>query len=84
MLKKLTSRKFAAAILGTAVGIAMIFGLDEETAVSIAGAALILASILSYIVVEGKVDKEAVLQAVENMKDASKELLEEKSEGLEK
>ena len=84
MLKKLTSRKFITAIIGVAIGIAMIFGVDEETAVSVAGAILALVSVVSYIVIEGKVDREAVSLTLNNIEDISQKLLEKGAEEMEK
>ena len=37
-LKKLTSRKFLAALAGVATGLAMVFGVDETTISTVAGA----------------------------------------------
>ena len=56
ILRKLTSRKLWMAIAGVATGIAMILGADGSEINSIAGAVTSLGSIMTYIVVEGKVD----------------------------
>lgn len=59
-LKKLTSRKFLAALAGVATGLAMVFGVDETTISTVAGAVTTVASIVSYIMSEGMVDAAAV------------------------
>ena len=59
-LKKLTSRKFLAALAGVATGLAMVFGVDETTISTVAGAVTTVASVVSYIMSEGLVDAAAV------------------------
>ena len=59
-LKKLTSRKFLAALAGVATGLAMVFGVDETTISTVAGAVTTVASVVSYIMSEGIVDAAAV------------------------
>ena len=63
-LKKLTSRKFLAALAGVvlsvATGLAMVFGVDETTISTVAGAVTTVASVVSYIMSEGMVDAAAV------------------------
>ncbi len=59
-LKKLTSRKFLAALAGVATGLAMVFGVDETTISTVAGAVTMVASVVSYIMSEGMVDAAAV------------------------
>ena len=58
--KKLTSRKFLAALAGVATGLAMVFGVDETTISTVAGAVTTVASVVSYIRSEGMVDAAAV------------------------
>ena len=53
-LKKLTSRKFLAALAGVATGV------DETTISTVAGAVTTVASVVSYIMSEGMVDAAAV------------------------
>lgn len=55
-MKKLLSRKFLTALLGLASGLAMIFGVDEQAATQMAGAVTALASVVSYIFAETKID----------------------------
>lgn len=57
--EKLSSRKLWAAIVGVLMGIAMVFGLDEGTIVDVAGAVVSIASLMTYIITEGKVDAAA-------------------------
>lgn len=59
-LKKLTSRKFLVALAGVATGLAMVFGVDETTISTVAGAVTTVASVVSYIMSEGMVDAAAV------------------------
>ena len=59
-LKKLTSRKFLAALAGVATGLAMVFGVDETSISTVAGAVTTVASVVSYIMSEGMVDAAAV------------------------
>ena len=58
--RKLSSRKLWAAIAGIVTGLAMVFKLDENTVSSVAGAVVSVASVVAYIITEGKVDAENV------------------------
>ena len=58
--RKLSSRKLWAAAAGVVTGLAMVFGLDEGTMSSVAGAVVSAASVIAYIITEGKVDAEGV------------------------
>lgn len=64
VIRKLSSRKLWAAVAGVVTGLAMVFGLDESVISTVAGAVTALASVVTYIVTEGKVDAEGVKQAV--------------------
>ena len=59
-LNKLKSRKFLTCIAGVIMGICMVFGLDEGTVNTIAGAIVAVSSVVTYIYTEGKIDAEAV------------------------
>lgn len=59
LLKKLSSRKFWAAVAGFVAGLAMVFGLDENTISSVSGAVVSMMSVITYIITEGKVDAAA-------------------------
>ena len=64
--QKLSSRKLWAAIAGIVTGLAMVFGLDESTISSVAGAVVSVASVVSYIITEGKVDAAGVKKVPDN------------------
>lgn len=61
--QKLSSRKLWACIAGVVMGVGMAFGLDEGTITTVAGAVTSLASIITYVLAEGKIDAAAVGQA---------------------
>jgi len=67
--RKLSSRKLWAAAAGVVTGLAMVFGLDENTISTVAGAVVSVASVVAYIMAEGKVDAESVKKAVEGIRD---------------
>jgi len=64
ILMKLSSRKLWMAIAGIASGVAMALGAESADIGTIAGAVTTLVSVVTYIVVEGKVDAEGVKNAV--------------------
>ena len=72
ILKKLTSRKLWLAIGGVAAGLAMALGVDASDLQAIAGAATAIASVISYITTEGKIDAERVKVAIEKTQEAVK------------
>ena len=74
--QKVTSRKFLAALLGVASGLAMLFGLDEGIVTSVAGAVTALGSVVVYIASEGKIDAAAVAHAAEELEKARAEIAE--------
>lgn len=67
--EKLCSRKFLAAIAGIVTGLAMVFGLDENTISTVAGAVVSVASVVAYIMAEGKVDAEGIKNAAGAVQD---------------
>ena len=67
--RKLSSRKLWAAAAGIVTGLAMVFGLDESTISSVAGAVVSAASVIAYIITEGKVDAENVRKAAGDQAD---------------
>lgn len=72
-LGKFKSRKFLTCIAGVIIGICMMFGLDEGTIDTVAGAVVSLGSIVTYIYTEGKIDAAAVSgikDTVDDVKDA--------------
>jgi phage shock protein PspC (stress-responsive transcriptional regulator) len=71
VLKKLTSRKLWAAVAGLVAGLAMVFGLDPNIITTVSGAVVAVASVITYIVTEGKVDAAAVKKATEAVQNAT-------------
>lgn len=69
--RKLSSRKLWAAVAGVVTGLAMVFGLDEGTISAVAGAVVSMASVITYIITEGKVDAAGVKQAVDSVQNAA-------------
>ncbi len=69
MKRKLMSRKFWTAAAGIITGIALILGADESTLSSVSGAVTALASVLVYIITEGRIDAAALKEAEKNMPD---------------
>lgn len=63
--RKLSSRKLWAAIAGIVMGLAMVFGLDEGIVTDVAGAVVSVASVITYIVTEGRIDANAVKETIE-------------------
>jgi len=72
--KKLTSRKFLAALVGVVTGLAMVFGLDQNTVNQVAGAVTALAAVVTYIAAEGRIDAAAVGRAAQAVEDARQTL----------
>lgn len=68
--EKLTSRKLWAAIAGVIAGVAMVFGLDEGVINTVAGAVVSVASIVTYIITEGKIDAEGVKSTILAIEEA--------------
>lgn len=70
LLRKLSSRKFWLAAAGVVTGIAMVFGFDSSTVETIAGAVTAVASVMTYVIMEGRVDAQSVKTAVEAVQNA--------------
>lgn len=68
--QKLSSRKLWAAVAGMVMGLSMVFGLDEGTISTVSGAVVSVASVIVYIVTEGRVDAAAVGDAAGKVQDA--------------
>ena len=64
MIAKLTSRKLWLAIAGVATGICMILGVEGSEISDVAGAVVSVASVITYIITEGKIDAESVKNTV--------------------
>ena len=65
--RKRSSRKLWAAVAGIVTGLAMVFGLDEGTVSAVAGAVVSVASVITYIITEGRVDTESVKKALDQV-----------------
>lgn len=72
MINKLTSRKLWLSIAGVATGIAMALGVDASETQTVAGAVVSVISIVTYIIMEGKVDAESVKNTVIQVQEAIK------------
>lgn len=70
ILGKLSSRKLWTCLLGIASGIAIAFGVDQETVGVVAGAVVALGSTASYIITEGRIDAAAVGSTAQKVQDA--------------
>lgn len=75
IIKKLTSRKLWMAIAGVATGIALVLGVDGGDISNVAGAVTAVASVITYIVTEGRIDAESVKNALEAAEDAKDSLM---------
>ena len=69
ILRKLSSRKLWMALAGIATGIAMALGADASEVSEVAGAVTAVVSVVTYIVVEGRVDAESVKNAILEIQD---------------
>lgn len=70
IMRKLTSRKLWMAVAGIATGLAMVLGVDGGDISNVAGAVTAVASVVAYIVTEGKIDAESVKNAIEATENA--------------
>lgn len=70
ILNKLKSRKFLTCVAGVIMGVCMVFGLDENAISTIAGAVTAIASVVTYIYTEGRIDAEAI----DKIKDTANEV----------
>ncbi|OPZ66346.1 MAG: hypothetical protein BWY83_02905 [bacterium ADurb.Bin478] len=77
---KISSRKFLAALVGIITGLAMVFGLNENIITTVSGAVMALASVITYIIAEGKIDAAAVGDAAKKIEAAREELKKETKE----
>ncbi len=69
MKQKLSSRKLWACVVGVIMGVAIAFGVDGDTISQVAGAVTSLISVVTYIIMEGKIDAAAVNVAYEDITD---------------
>ena len=81
--QKLSSRKLWAAVAGVVAGLAMVFGLDTEIIGTVSGAVVGLASIVTYIITEGKIDAAAVHMVADVIEGVNEDVLEKaENEGV--
>lgn len=66
-IRKISSRKFWLAAAGVTCGIAMIFGVTESEIATVSGTVMAMASAISYIVIEGKIDVNRLKKAAESL-----------------
>ena len=71
LLGKLASRKLWMALGGLAAGLAMALGVEVSDVSAVAGAVTAVASVITYIVTEGKLDADRVKTAVESIQQAA-------------
>lgn len=67
--RKLTSRKLWAAVAGIVTGLSMIFGLDQNVITTVSGAVVSVFSVVTYIITEGRIDKESISNAAGQVQD---------------
>lgn len=79
--QKLSSRKLWAAVAGVVAGLAMVFGLDESIITEVSGAVVAVASVITYIVTEGKIDAARIENAVVEVFEAVEALDESEDDG---
>lgn len=60
IVQKLMSRKLWMALAGIATGMALVLGVDGGEISDVAGAVTAVASVITYIITEGKIDAEAL------------------------
>ena len=68
--EKLSSRKLWTALIGIAMGLAMVFGLDPTAVNTISGAVVSLVSAVAYIYTEGRIDAASAVQAAKDVQFA--------------
>lgn len=80
ILAKLKSRKLWAAMIGLMAGLAVVFGVDESVINTVAGAVISAASVVAYIVTEGKIDAAALSQSAIQLRNAVSTLTKKEDE----
>ena len=63
-------KKIITMILGVISGLTIVFGLDQGEIDTVTGAVVAVLSVVSYIVVEGKIDVERIKNAADAVNDA--------------
>lgn len=67
--RKLTSRKFWAAVVGFITPLMLAFGVNEETTTQVAAIIMAGASVIAYIIGEGLADSKTEVIEVEGIKE---------------
>ena len=76
-IKKISSRKLWTAVFGIVSGLSIVFGLDQGVISTLSGAVVSVASVIAYIVTEGKIDAASVADTIEKLQQAEKALSKE-------
>ena len=76
-IKKISSRKLWTAVFGIVSGLSIVFGLDQGVISTLSGAVVSVASVIAYIVTEGKIDAASVADTIEKLQQAEKVLSKE-------
>ena len=77
ILQKLKSRKLWLALGGMCAGIALAFGVEASDLQTVAGAVTTLASVVVYILTEGRVDAIAMEGAAQKTREAADAVAEQ-------
>lgn len=67
---KLSSRKLWTCVVGLLIGIATMFGLNQNEISTIAGAVISVVSVASYTITEGKIDAARISNAAQAVSEA--------------
>ena len=76
-IKKISSRKLWTAVFGIVSGLSIVFGADQGVISTLSGAVVSVASVIAYIVTEGKIDVASVADTIEKLQQAEKVLSKE-------
>lgn len=68
-LKKISSRKFLAMMVGVFTGISTVFSLDQSIVNTVSGTVISLVSVVVYIITEGKIDVSALGETADKVKE---------------
>lgn len=80
ILKKISSRKFLAMIVGVFMGVATVFSLDQTVINTVSGTVISLVSVITYIITEGKIDAKALEEASNKVKETLETMTENTAE----
>lgn len=81
ILEKLKSRKLWAAVAGLISGLSIIFGVDTSVSSTVSGAVVSVASIITYIITEGKIDAAGTAATLQKVQEAVTVLTENEGAG---